>query len=327
MSGSAVTAKNESNRRHRVARAYEGDKEVAERLEKDIDRAALTALYEDLGIELESPGAEPQSAVAPELLTAMDVTTAATVDPSARARAVMIAKSEGVIAGFDAAFRVFQLVEPDVQTKALCQEGFLLLRTPHRIATIEGSAVALLIAERSALNLLQRLSGIATVAHRFAEKAAPHGIAILDTRKTTPGLRTLEKYAVKVGGGVNHRYGLFDAVLIKDNHIRLAGGIVPAIKRMREAEPEMAVQVEVATFDELNQALSVQAEKIMLDNMNPEQIKEAVELIAGRSIIEVSGGINYENFDDYLIDGVDAISIGALTHSVRSLDISMDIEV
>lgn len=310
-----------------LARAYEGDKEVARRLDTDIDRVARTALHEDLGIELESSTLASSAAFSPEVLQAMDTTTNATADPGARSRAAIIAKSQGVIAGLSAAFKVFQLLEPDVQIRKLCAEGVLLQRTPQRIATIEGSARALLVAERSALNILQRLSGIATVTHQFASKAAPLGIAILDTRKTTPGLRTLEKYAVQVGGGVNHRYGLFDAILIKDNHVALAGGVIPAIQKARASEPEMAVEVEVTNLDELNQALSVNAEKILLDNMSPQQIKDAVRLIAGRSVIEVSGGINFDNIDDYLIEGVHAISIGALTHSVRSLDISMEIEV
>jgi nicotinate-nucleotide pyrophosphorylase (carboxylating) len=309
----------------KVATAYQGEREVIERLQRDIDRVALTALYEDLGFEL--PDALEGEQLAPSVLLSMDVTGNSTVPQSAQARASVIAKSEGVIAGLAAAFRVFQLVEPDLRTKALCQDGTLLHRTPQRIATVEGSARALLVAERSALNILQRMSGIATIAKRFAEKAAPLGISILDTRKTTPGLRTLEKYAASVGGAVNHRYGLFDAVLIKDNHVRLAGGVAAAISMVRRAEPELPVQVEVTNLDELAEALEQNAEKIILDNMSPQQIRDAVAMASGRSILEISGGVNFDNIDDYLIKGVDAISIGALTHSVCSLDISLEIEV
>jgi nicotinate-nucleotide pyrophosphorylase (carboxylating) len=309
----------------KVAHAYRGEREVTERLEQDIERIALTALYEDLGFELSA--ALNEERLTAEELVSMDVTGNATVPASARARAAFMAKSEGVVAGLEAAFRVFQLVEPDVKTKALCQDGTVLHRIPQRIATVEGSARALLVAERSALNILQRLSGIATVARQFAEKAAPLGISILDTRKTTPGLRTLEKYAVRIGGAVNHRYGLFDAVLIKDNHVCVAGGVSAAIKLVRQAEPELPVQVEVTNLRELEEALREKAEKIILDNMAPEQIRDAVAMASGRSILEVSGGVNFDNIDDYLIKGVDAISIGALTHSVRSLDISLEIEV
>jgi nicotinate-nucleotide pyrophosphorylase (carboxylating) len=239
-----------------------------------------------------------------------------------------------VVAGLEVAKFVFRTLDPDCKIQFLCAEGEEIVAAPHPIAVIEGNARAMLIAERTALNLIQRLSGIATTAHKFAVQAREKGIAVVDTRKTTPGLRTLEKYAVQAGGAANHRYGLFDAILIKDNHIRVAGGVSTAIQLARRHFPDMPVEVEAANFQDIDEALAEKAEKIMLDNMTPEQIKQAVALIdqrrgdgMHRPLIEVSGGVNADNFASYLIDGVNAISIGALTHSVRSMDISLNIEV
>jgi nicotinate-nucleotide pyrophosphorylase (carboxylating) len=190
---------------------------------------------------------------------------------------------------------------------------------------VQGPAQVLLVAERTALNLLQKLSGVATATREYAKLANPHGIQILDTRKTTPGMRLLEKYAVRCAGGTNHRTGLFDAILIKDNHVSIAGGIKQAIQQSRAKYPNRPVEIEVERLDQLTEALDAKAEKILLDNMTPEQIKEAVRLTGGKAFLEVSGGVNLSNLSTYLIEGVNAISTGAITHSVRSLDISLEI--
>jgi nicotinate-nucleotide pyrophosphorylase (carboxylating) len=170
------------------------------------------------------------------------------------------------------------------------------------------------------------MSGIATITRQFVEKAELHKIQILDTRKTTPGLRALERLAVRAAGGVNHRFALFDAILIKDNHVRLAGGIRPAIEAARKGSPDLSVEVETTTLAEVEEALQCKAERILLDNMEPEMIARAVKLIDGRAYIEVSGGVNLKNIDKFLIAGVNGISIGALTHSAPSLDISLEVE-
>jgi nicotinate-nucleotide pyrophosphorylase (carboxylating) len=305
-----------------TADAYTGSAEVAARLENDVRSLVLSALAEDLGART--------AANSPETLAQLldgDITTASIVPPDARAQAVMLAKAAGVIAGIDIAAEVFRMLDPTIEIELLAKDGAEITAPPQPIARFKGNARAILVAERTALNLIQRMSGIATVARRFAERAAEFGIAIVDTRKTTPGMRTLEKYAVKLGGAANHRYGLFDAILIKDNHICVAGGIVAAVDRARAAHPDKPVEVEVANKIEVEQALAAGAEKIMLDNMTADQIREAVTIIGGKALIEVSGGVSWDNLDDYLISGVDAISVGALTHSVRSLDISLDIEV
>jgi nicotinate-nucleotide pyrophosphorylase (carboxylating) len=307
-----------------TAAAYTGGPLVDKHLADDIRRCVLIALCEDLGLDWLSV---LQFASLPAEVLELDLTSRSTIPANAKAKAVMLAKAPGMVAGLPAIEQTFKLLDPQCTVKFACPEGAAITRTPARIAHIEGNARAMLIAERTALNIIQRLSGIATLAQRFSCKAIPLGIAIVDTRKTTPGMRTLEKYAVKIGGAANHRYGLFDAILIKDNHIRVAGGITAAIKQARAANPQMPVEVETATLDEVAEALEQQAEKIMLDNMSPDLIRQAVAKINGASLIEVSGGVNADNLDSYLIKGVNAISMGALTHSVRSLDISLDVEV
>ena len=306
------------------AESYTGSAQVALRLEKDLQKVVELALCEDLGIELKD---DLQPLLFNEHLLEADVTSSSIVAPGARARALMIAKAQGVVAGLEVAKTVFRTLDPECKVEFLIKEGFEVTTAPTNLARIEGNARALLIAERTALNLIQRMSGIATVARTFAVKAADFGIAVVDTRKTTPGLRTLEKYAVQVGGAANHRYGLFDAILIKDNHIKIAGSVTGAIKLARQKHPKMPVEVETTCEADIAQALEENAEKILLDNMTPDQVRQAVNQIDKRSIIEVSGGVNARNFDSYLIEGVNAISIGALTHSVRSMDISLDIEV
>jgi nicotinate-nucleotide pyrophosphorylase (carboxylating) len=189
---------------------------------------------------------------------------------------------------------------------------------------LSGRTRALLGGERVALNLLGRLSGIATQARAFVAAVDSTGVTILDTRKTTPGLRALEKYAVRVGGGVNHRFGLDDAVLVKDNHLRLAGGVAAAVKRLR-AVGSAPLEVEADTLEQVEQALSLGVERILLDNMSPAEAARAVEIVSRRAELEISGGVTLENVRAYAETGVDAISVGALTHSARSLDVSMEV--
>jgi nicotinate-nucleotide pyrophosphorylase (carboxylating) len=290
-------------------------------LEPAIEKVIHRALAEDLGID-ESDIAK----AATGSLLMYDLTSAATVSADLTTKAALIVKEPGVLAGLNVARAVFETVDPGTKFTIEQPEGTRIDRTPTTVATIEGKAAAVMLAERTALNLMQRLSGIASITAKYVEKAQKFGIHILDTRKTTPGLRALEKYAVELAGGTNHRFGLFDAILIKDNHISIAGGVTAAVKRTQEKFPGRPIEVEVANKEELAEALALDVEHIMLDNMNPAQVKEAIGIIAGRSFVEVSGGVTLQNIDEYLIDGVNAISIGALTHSVRSLDISLEIE-
>ena len=229
---------------------------------------------------------------------------------------MFILKEDGVIAGFDVARWVFEELG-EIEFLPLVKEGEWL--KPGRIAIIRGKARVLLTGERVALNFLQRLSGIATLTRKFVEKVKGTKAKILDTRKTTPGLRYLEKFAVRVGGGHNHRFGLFDAVLIKDNHIEIAGGIGNALDRVKG-------EIEVKTLEELRIALEKGSRRILLDNMETETILKAVEMVHGKAEIEVSGGINLENVREIALTGCDYISIGMLTHSPKSLDISMEIK-
>ncbi|MDI3328278.1 MAG: carboxylating nicotinate-nucleotide diphosphorylase [Alicyclobacillaceae bacterium] len=255
-----------------------------------------------------------------------DVTTRHIVPPGVRAKGVLIAKGSGVIAGLPVAEMVFRTLEERLQFRRCVEEGDAV-GPGQVIAEVEGPAAAILTGERVALNFLQRLSGIATKTARYVELVRYYHARITDTRKTTPGLRILEKYAVQVGGGVNHRFGLFDAVLIKDNHIALAGGVKQAIMAVRRGVPHtMKIEVEVETFDQIDEALEVKADIIMLDNMTVEQMREAVERINGRALVEASGSVTEENLVDIAKTGVDYISVGALTHSAAALDISLDIQ-
>jgi nicotinate-nucleotide pyrophosphorylase (carboxylating) len=253
-----------------------------------------------------------------------DVTTEATVDASLRARGVIVAKCECVIAGVDVAAEVFRQLDPLVSITVKNPDGS---RCDHSeiIAELRGAAGPMLTAERTALNLLQRLTGIATFTRRFVD-AAGGRIVILDTRKTTPTLRTLEKYAVRAGGGTNHRSGLDDAILIKDNHIRLAGGVKAAIERMRAARRDMPIEIEAQSLEQLDEVLESGAETILLDNLSTDQIREAVRRVAGRAQIEISGGITLERIPELADTGADYVSVGALTHSAPASDISLEIE-
>lgn len=252
-----------------------------------------------------------------------DITTMAVVPEKRGAEARLIAKEPLVLAGVEVAARVFVIVDPAVRFTARFADG-ARLRAGDVIADITGDAASLLQAERVALNLLQRMSGIATLTARFKEAIAGTDAKVVDTRKTTPGLRQLEKYAVRVGGGNNHRTGLYDAVLIKENHIAAAGGISVAVARARAFVPHtMKVEVETENLDQVAEALAAGADIIMLDNMDLETMRRAVAMIDGRSLCEASGGVSLETIAGIAATGVDIISVGALTHSARAMDISM----
>jgi nicotinate-nucleotide pyrophosphorylase (carboxylating) len=253
-----------------------------------------------------------------------DVTTEGTIAPETRCRAQLLLKEPGVVAGLDVARLVFQSVDPDVIFDALAGDGDRLDPVPVVLAQIEGPARAVLTGERVALNLLGRLSGIATLTRRYVDAVGGTGARILDTRKTTPGLRALEKYAVRCGGGTNHRFGLFDAILVKENHIRLGGGITAAVQSLRRAS-SLPVQVETETLDEVREALAAGVDGILLDNMAPELMAEAVALARGSAYTEASGGVTLETVRRIAETGVDFVSSGALTHSARSLDVSLEV--
>lgn len=253
-----------------------------------------------------------------------DVTTAATVSANARGRAQMLAKAAGIVAGLPVVVETFRQVDETVRVLLQVAEG-----TPVApgtvLCTIEGPARSILTGERVALNFLQRMSGIATRTARFVELVNGTNTRIVDTRKTTPGLRVLEKYAVRVGGGQNHRMGLYDAVMIKDNHIVAAGGITPAVQRARQAIPHtMTITVECETLLQVDEALDVGADILLLDNMDTGTRREAVHRVAGRALTEASGGITETTVAEIAATGVDILSIGALTHSITALDISLD---
>jgi nicotinate-nucleotide pyrophosphorylase (carboxylating) len=254
-----------------------------------------------------------------------DATTLATVDAAARARATITQKAPGVVFGLDAAERTFTEVDGSVTFERLSPEGVWQdAGTP--VLRAEGPARALLTAERTALNLLQRLSGVATLTARYVQAVAGTGVQILDTRKTTPGLRVLEKAAVRAGGGTNHRVGLFDAILIKENHIAAAGSIGTAVDQARAAYPDLPLQVECRNPDEIAQALDAGAPRLLLDNMSPSQLKAAVEQVRGRAELEASGGITLETVGAHAVEGLNFISVGALTHSAPALDLSLILE-
>lgn len=268
-----------------------------------VDRLIRIALEEDIG-----PG---------------DVTTAATVTPGTVARAELVAKEDFVLAGIDIARRVFALVDGEVAFEALIRDG-QAVRRGEVLAWLKGDAASLLQGERVALNLLQRLSGVATLTARFVKEVEGTGATIVDTRKTTPGLRALEKYAVRVGGAGNHRMALYDGVLIKENHIAAAGGIPLAVSRARQRAPHtLKIEVEVRDLAEVAAALNAGADILLLDNMDLAQLRAAVELVAGRAVCEASGGVNLDTVRVIAETGVDLISVGALTHSYRAVDISM----
>ena len=252
-----------------------------------------------------------------------DITTEATVAPSQRARGTFLAKADCVLAGLDVALEAFRQLDRQVQPDLRKRDGDSC-RAGDEIGEVTGSARALLVGERTALNFLQRLSGIATRARQFVD-AANGRIGILDTRKTTPTLRVLEKYAVAVGGAINHRMGLFDAVLIKDNHVRLAGGVKAAVDLVRARWPGMRIEIEAQSLPEVDQALDAGADIVLADNLSIDEIRQTVERARGRAKVEISGGVTLDRIPELAATGADWVSVGALTHSAPAVDISFEI--
>jgi len=253
-----------------------------------------------------------------------DVTVAATVPAGARARATVTQKAVGVIFGLGVAELVFASLDPGATFAASVDEG--VWRDGGPVLEVEGEAGALLSAERTALNFLGRLSGIATLTARYVRAVDGTGTRILDTRTTTPGLRALEKAAVSAGGGANHRFGLFDMVLIKENHAAMAGGVGAAVRAARAHAPGLPLEVECRDLAEVREALDARAPRILLDNMGPVPLREAVELVGGRAETEASGGVSLATVREIAATGLDFVSVGALTHSVPSLDLSLILE-
>ncbi len=254
-----------------------------------------------------------------------DVTTDALISEAIDAKAMVIAKEAMVISGTSAFERTFKLLDPDTKISRLYPDG-VQIEPGSTFLEVEGKLRIILSGERVALNLLQRLSGIATLTRRFVEAVKDYPVRLVDTRKTTPLWRALEKKAVRDGGARNHRFGLFDGILIKDNHIAGAGGIRQAIRQAKEYSHHLVkVEIEVETIEQLKEAVSEGADVILLDNMTPEEVKEAVAIVRGKAILEASGGISLENIKDYAATGVDIISLGALTHSAPAVDISLKI--
>ena len=255
-----------------------------------------------------------------------DITTLATVKKKQKATAEFLVKENGIIAGLSIAKKVFKQVDPKLRLKIFIKDGSTV-KHGDVIAVVEGKASSILTAERTALNFLQRMSGIATATFLYQEKIKHTKAKIIDTRKTAPGLRLFDKMAVNIGGAENHRMGLYDGVLIKDNHIAVCGGIANAVEKARQAISHLVkVEVEAATFQEVASALSAGADIIMLDNMDLDQIRQAVRMIDKQALVEVSGGVTRERLLELAQTGVDLISIGALTHSAVAVDLSMRIE-
>ncbi len=265
-----------------------------------------------------------RAALREDLGQAGDITTEAVVPPEAFAEAALVARQPGVIAGLDLAKLSFELIDPAIETGIERPDGSGV-EAGETIATVRGLARGILMAERTALNFLCHLSGIATATAAMVKAAAGHKARIVSTRKTLPGLRGLEKYAVRMGGGANHRFGLYDAVLIKDNHIAIAGSVAEALRRARENNGHMVkIEVEVESLAQLKEALAFGADAILLDNMDPNGLAEAVALVGGRALTEASGGVRLDNVAAIAATGVDLISVGRLTHSAPALDIGLD---
>lgn len=268
-----------------------------------------------------------KEALKEDLSTVGDITTEGIISRGIYGRAEIIAGEPMVVCGLPLAQEVFNQLDPQVHAIARVNEGESLDEN-SLVMEIKGRVASILKGERTALNFLGWLSGIATYTRTIARKAEEKGILILDTRKTTPTLRMLEKYAVRIGGGRNHRFGLYDAVLIKDNHIRAVGSISEAVRRVKKSVPHyLKIEVEVSNFQELREAIDSGVDIVMLDNMSPEEVRRAVSMLKRKGIlIEVSGGIRAENIEDYLIEGVNYISIGALTHGSRWVNLSLEVK-
>jgi nicotinate-nucleotide pyrophosphorylase (carboxylating) len=273
--------------------------------QQDIDRVVGAALAEDVGDG--------------------DATTLALIPEDARCRAELLLEEPGVACGVPLAAAVFRALDPAVTVEARLDEGAVVSEAPAVLAVVEGPARAVLTGERAALNLVGRLCGIASLTHRFVELTQGTPTRILDTRKTTPGLRGLEKYAVRCGGGTNHRAGLYDGVLIKENHIRVAGGIAAALDALNGHADGLPVEIEAETLAQVREAVEAGAPRILLDNMSPDEVREAVTEVAGRAELEASGGMSLATVRAYAETGVDFVSVGALTHSARSLRVSLEV--
>jgi len=253
-----------------------------------------------------------------------DLTSDAILPPEMTCRGKIVCKQDGVVAGLPVAERVFKLVDERIQFDAKTKDGEKV-QEDQIVARLYGPARAMLKAERVALNYLQHLSGIASITSKYVKAVEGTKTEILDTRKTTPGMRTLEKYATRMGGATNHRMGLYDAVLIKDTHLALANGVSAALRAVRKAHPEAMINVEVSNLQELEQALNDKAPRVLLDNFAPGQVREAMQIIRGRAQVEISGGVLLTNARAYALAGADFISVGALTHSATALDYSMKV--
>ena len=270
-----------------------------------LDKIITNALEEDLGLG--------------------DLTTDSIVNSDIIGKAVLETREDIVLAGLPVFMRVFSVLDPNISFETFYEDG-CKVSAGEVICSINGSMASILKAERTALNLIQRMSGIATLTSKYVAKAGSDKVKILDTRKTIPGLRLLDKYAVPLGGGCNHRFGLFDGILIKDNHIAVAGSISKAVKAARKNAPHgIKVEVEVEDLDGVKTAIEAGADIILLDNMPPGRMKEAVDFVSGRALLEASGGITLDNIKEIADTGVDMISIGALTHSVKAVDLSLEI--
>ena len=270
-----------------------------------IDKIIDSALEEDLG-----PG---------------DITTSAIIDSSLKGKARLLAKEEIILAGIEVFSRVFSRLDPEIVVECTYHDGDVV-PNGYDIGIIKGSMRGMLSGERTALNFLQHLSGIATLTKRYVEKIDPSKVRVIDTRKTTPRLRILEKYAVRMGGGFNHRFGLFDGILIKDNHIAAAGSISKALAKIKANVPHtLKIEVEVEDIKGVEEAIVAGADAILLDNMTVKEMKEAVSIARGRVLLEASGGITLESIGEISKTGINLISIGAITHSARSVDISLEV--
>lgn len=265
-----------------------------------------------------------RAALAEDLGLSGDITTNATIGAHVRSDALLVARKPGVVSGVALAEAAFRELDPDCSFGVNIDDGRSIV-AGDTVATISGNARAVLTAERVALNFMGRMCGIATLTRRYVEATAGTKAKIVDTRKTTPGLRVFEKYAVRCGGGHNHRFGLFDAILIKDNHIVAAGGIAEAIKAARAAASHMTkIEVEVDTLEQLDVVMREKVDCVLLDNMSPQQLRAAVKTVAGRCLTEASGGVNLDTVKEIAASGVDLISVGALTHSAPVLDLGLD---
>jgi nicotinate-nucleotide pyrophosphorylase (carboxylating) len=270
-----------------------------------IDRIISSALEEDLG--------------------SGDITTSAIIDPAEKGKARALAKEEIILAGIDVFSKVFSRLDPEIAVKFHSHDGDIV-QSGKDICIVEGPLRGILSGERTALNFLQHLSGIATITRKYVEKTAPYDVRVVDTRKTTPGLRLLEKYAVTMGGGFNHRFGLFDGILIKDNHIAIAGSISEAVEKMKAKTPHaLRIEVEVDDIKDIEEAITAGADAILLDNMSPKELREAVSIAGGRVLLEASGGVALESVEEIAKTRINFVSVGSITHSARSVDISLEI--